>query len=115
MPVACGDRIPSPTRARTRPFGSSQLIPPTPAQQPTSGISSMRARGKIFEALGLLAIVAWATAIRWVGIGRRLWLDELTTAWVIRDSWSDIPPRAMLNNLSPLFYGMTWITTRLVG
>jgi hypothetical protein len=75
----------------------------------------MRTRGTVLETLGLLGLVATAAMVRWAGIGRRMWLDELATSWVIRDAWTDIPPRAILNNLSPLFYGLTWISTRLVG
>jgi 4-amino-4-deoxy-L-arabinose transferase-like glycosyltransferase len=67
------------------------------------------------EIMFLVVVTGIAAVLRWTAMGQRLWLDELTTAWVIRDSWTEIPQRSLLNNLSPLFYGLTWITTRLAG
>lgn len=75
----------------------------------------MSKRVHFLEMAFLVLLTGIAAAVRWAVIGQRLWLDELTTAWVIRDSWSDILPRSLVNNLSPLFYGLTWLSTRLVG
>src|SRR5262245_12523952 len=67
------------------------------------------------ETAGVIALAVVAAVIRWASIRRNLWLDEMTTAWVVHDSLADILPRSMLNNLSPLFYIPTWVSTRLVG
>jgi hypothetical protein len=68
-----------------------------------------------FEAAGVISLTVAAAVIRWAAMRRNLWLDEMSTSWVVRDSLADILPRSMLNNLSPLYYILTWLSTRLAG
>jgi len=77
--------------------------------------SALRNWKRLAETAGIVALTFAAALLRWSHIFRSLRRDELTTAWVIRDSLADILPRSMLNNLSPFYYGLTWISTSLAG
>ena len=68
-----------------------------------SGQETSRTGLQRFEPVFVLLITVVAAVIRWFGIHRSLWVDELGTSWVVRDGFSEIFPRSVLNNLSPLY------------
>jgi hypothetical protein len=63
----------------------------------------------------LVVLTGLGFAVRWRGAHRGCWIDELTTAWVVRDGFADIPARAWLNNLSPPYYYVVASAARLFG
>lgn len=63
----------------------------------------------------LLVICSIGIYTRISDIHHNLWLDELTTAWVIEGSFSEIFTRCWINNLSPLYYISIYIPKVFVG
>jgi hypothetical protein len=62
-----------------------------------------------------LAFLLLAAALRVPFAGRELWLDDLTTSWVISDGLAEIPARSRLNNLSPFPYAINWAVVQALG
>jgi hypothetical protein len=53
--------------------------------------------------------------VRVLTINHPFWLDELSTAWVVRDTLSEIFTRCWINNLSPLYYTLVYISKYYAG
>lgn len=63
--------------------------------------------------LGLLMLVA--LYVRLLYSEHAFWLDELTTSWVISGSFADIFSRCWMNNLSPLYYCIIYLSKSVFG
>lgn len=63
-----------------------------------------RRPGYIVLGLLLAAITALAVLVRLPGLQREFWLDELGTAWVVRDGFGPLVERAWVANLSPAYF-----------
>ncbi len=68
-----------------------------------------------FLLLWAIVLVALGAFVRIPGLGRSLWLDELTTAWVCGTDQGTLLERAWLNNLSPLYYTIVNASIGLFG
>jgi mannosyltransferase len=44
-----------------------------------------------------------------------LWIDELHTAWVVQNDWSDVSWRAAIGNQSPLYFYLVKISVEIFG
>lgn len=54
--------------------------------------------------------------IRWqLAINDPLWIDELHTSWVLSGRWSDIAPRAIAGNQSPLYFWCSYPIVQFLG
>jgi hypothetical protein len=54
--------------------------------------------------------------IRWqLAINDPLWIDELHTSWVLSGRWSDIAPRAIAGNQSPLYFWFSYPIVQSLG
>ena len=82
---------------------------------PSHDSDSLSRRIPRAELAQMVMLTLLAATIRWAGIHRSLWLDELATSWVVRDSLADIFPRSILNNLSPLYYILVWVSDGIFG
>ena len=63
----------------------------------------------------ILSVCSIGVFVRVQVIHHDLWLDELTTAWVVNDNFSKIFERCWINNLSPLYYIFVYISKLLFG
>ena len=54
-------------------------------------------------------------ALRIVAASEPLWLDELHTAWVIKDDFQCVAARSRIGNQSPLYFQIQWFTANLFG
>src|SRR5262249_18228257 len=63
----------------------------------------------------LLLMTAVALGMRLVDAGHSLWLDETATAWVLDAGFADVPDRAWLNNLSPVYYWLAGLPAFAFG
>jgi len=63
--------------------------------------------------LGLLLVFGFAKRAMYAN--NPLWLDELATAWVISDSFQVIFERSWINNLSPLYFIIVYLSKSLFG
>ena len=64
----------------------------------------------------ILAIIAiTGFVLRTSFAGHEFWLDEITTTWVINDGFSGIFERCWINNLSPLYYLIIYLSKELFG
>ncbi len=64
--------------------------------------------------IGLLLFLL-GLSLRAPQISASLWLDELHTAWTIRDGVAAIPFRARLGNQEPLYFLLPLVATRIGG
>ena len=76
----------------------------TPSGDDESGATTTAGRPWVFLLSWAIALVVLGALVRAPGLGRSLWLDELTTAWVCGTDEGTLLERAWLNNLSPLYY-----------
>ena len=70
---------------------------------------------KIVFPFFLLLICGIGIYVRVQMIHHDLWLDELTSAWVVKNNFSMIFERCWINNLSPLYYIFVYISKVLFG
>lgn len=63
----------------------------------------------------LFSICIIGAFIRFQDITHSLNVDEITTAWVVKDNLIDIFTRCWINNLSPLYYTIVYIFTSWFG
>jgi uncharacterized membrane protein len=72
------------------------------------------AKKKIYlGAFFLITIIAALT--RFAFIHHDFWLDELITSWVVRDDFKDIFTRSWINNLSPLYFSIEYVSKLIFG
>src|SRR5688500_20002269 len=63
----------------------------------------------------IVAIIGLGAVLRLWQARESLWLDELHTAWCALGTPSQITPRAMAGNQSPLFFWLEWLLVRALG
>ena len=63
-------------------MGTDRPLGSTIRRQPTLRVA-------VLAVLAILTVLAFW--VRWGGARRDFWLDELTTAWVVRDGFAAIP------------------------
>jgi hypothetical protein len=73
------------------------------------------ARRVPFAGIAGLVVFLIALALRLPSCGDSLWVDELHTAWTIRDGFGQIASRAAIGNQTPWYFWGLWFWTRLVG
>lgn len=62
-----------------------------------------------------LLVFAVAVWIRLPACWQSLWVDELHTAWCIADGLTDVAPRAILGNQSPIYFWGLWCWQAVLG
>ena len=72
-------------------------------------------RRKQSELVALAILCALAGWVRFRCMKGELWIDELATAWVVRDSVADVFERSWVNNLSALYFLIVRCSTYLFG
>ncbi len=70
----------------------------------SAGAKNAARRRTVLVALLFTAISLLALVVRLRGVYREFWLDELVTAWVVRDGFGPLFQRAWIANLSPAFF-----------
>jgi hypothetical protein len=65
--------------------------------------------------ISLSILMFLALYVRLLFSSHSLWLDELTTAWVVGASFLDIFERCWANNLSPLYYCIIYASKSIFG
>ena len=67
---------------------------------------------KLILALGITALIVSGLA----RLNQSLWLDELITAWVIRDTWQDVVMRSTtFQGQSPFYFLFPWSVKQIFG
>ncbi len=67
------------------------------------------------SALIILLLICGLGSFRIILINNSFWLDELTTSWVVGGNFQDIFKRCWINNLSPVFYMVVYLSKVLFG
>lgn len=62
-----------------------------------------------------LTVICGIGLLRIVQINRSFWMDEITTSWVIGGTFLDIFKRCWINNLSPLYYTIIYMSKVVFG
>jgi len=71
---------------------------------------------KWFLALIILIALLSGVWIRWqLATNDPLWIDELHTSWVLSGRWSEIAPRAIAGNQSPLYFWCSYPIVQAFG
>ena len=66
--------------------------------------------------LALAIIISAGIFVRAVAVGEPMWLDECHTAWAVdADSIAVVASRAADGNQPPLYFGIVWSLTQLMG
>ena len=63
----------------------------------------------------LLAVLAGATVVRLWDVSGGLWIDEIITSWVVSGHVGTLIDRSWINNYSPLYYSLVWLSTTILG
>lgn len=67
-------------------------------------------------ALIIVIVLLTGFWIRWqLAANDPLWVDELHTSWVLSGRWSDIAPRAIAGNQSPLYFWCSYPIVQSLG
>ena len=84
------------------------------SSEPQSRVNSIR-QWIAFSIVAVL-ITGFACSLRILScISDPLWLDELHTSWVVKDSISVVFQRASIGNQTPLYFWLTWISSQVFG
>ncbi len=65
--------------------------------------------------LAVVVVVSLSLAFRLPSCQESFWLDELHSAWVVADGFSDVAPRAAAGNQTTGYFHLLWIWSALVG
>ncbi|QDV46902.1 hypothetical protein Enr13x_68110 [Stieleria neptunia] len=65
--------------------------------------------------LAVVAVVSLALAFRLPSCQESFWLDELHSAWVVADEFSEVAPRAAAGNQTTGYFHFLWLWSALVG
>lgn len=65
--------------------------------------------------LAVVVVVSLSLAFRLPSCQESFWLDELHSAWVVADGFSEVAPRAAAGNQTTGYFHLLWIWSALVG
>lgn len=71
--------------------------------------------GRATLLLAVVVVVSLSLAFRLPSCQESFWLDELHSAWVVADGFSDVAPRAAAGNQTTGYFHLLWIWSALVG
>ncbi|MCS7471109.1 glycosyltransferase family 39 protein [Stieleria sp. ICT_E10.1] len=65
--------------------------------------------------LAVVVVVSLSLAFRLPSCQESFWLDELHSAWVVADGFSEVAPRAAAGNQTTGYFHLLWIWSAVVG